>query len=157
MHLSFFKMIFTILTGLVVSFLPISVYAVKVMTIEEVVSVVSSVGFPPPIVPIMACIAHHESSFRPNVLNYNRNDTIDYGFLQVNTIWLKTCHDTPTSILNVYNNAKCALVVYHEQGLTAWVTFNKFRSECLSYKVNTNIPLTESEQNYLVLEKKEML
>lgn len=138
--------------ALISNFIVQSANAAFVMTEEEVVSVVGSVGFPPPIVPIMTCIAHHESSFRPNVLNYNTNDTIDYGFLQVNTIWLKPCRATPQSILNVYTNAKCALLVYHEQGLTAWVTFNKFKSQCLAWKIQTS-PLTAQEQNYLVLEK----
>lgn len=123
------------------------------MTQQEAANVIASVGFPPPIVPIMTCIALHESSFRTTILNYNTNHTIDYGFLQVNTIWLKPCHATPESILDVYTNAKCALLVYHQQGLTAWVTFRKFKQECLAYKVSPSKEMVK-ENDYLIIPEK---
>lgn len=127
-----------------------------VITKLQVANIISSVGFPPPVVPIMTCISHHESSFRTSVLNYNRNNTIDYGFMQVNTIWLQRCRDTAETILDVYNNARCAFLVYQTQGLTAWVTFNKFSAECLNYKV-PGFKLPNYEKYYTVYGKSEPL
>lgn len=101
----------------------------------EVAKIMEEVGFPPPVIPIMTCISYHESSWRPDAHNYNTNATTDYGLMQVNTIWLSRCNATRESIMDVYKNAQCAHLVYEVQGLTAWVTFNKFRPQCLNYKV----------------------
>ena len=122
----------------------------------EVAEILESVGFPPGIVPSMTCISKHESSFRPHIENFNKNGTIDYGLMQVNTIWLARCNATEQSIMDVYTNAKCAYLVYQIQGVTAWVTFNKFRSECLSYKI-PNYSSVEAAESYVTIVKNDIV
>ncbi len=136
------------------SLLPLLLFQAKVSAYQlkasEVAKIMEEVGFPPPMIPIMTCISHHESSWRPDAHNYNSNSTTDYGLMQVNTIWLSRCHATRQSIMDVYTNAKCAYLVYQIQGLTAWVTFNKFRPECMNYKVR-GYTYPEASQYYTIV------
>lgn len=89
-------------------------------------------GFHPKYVPVMYCIANLESSLNPSATNYNTNKTIDIGLFQINTIWLKKCGTSLNQLYEIDVNTRCALTVLKNQGLTAWVTYNKYRSICNS-------------------------
>lgn len=83
-------------------------------------------NFPSAAIDKMWCIAHHESGFNPLAYNYNKNRTFDVGLFQINQIWKRWCGMKDKELLDVSNNARCALVVLKKQGFTAWVTYNKF-------------------------------
>ena len=40
---------------------------------------------------------------------------------------MKDCNLNEADLYNPLKNAKCALKIYKTQGLTAWVTYNKFK------------------------------
>ena len=103
---------------------------------DATAKILEEAGFPKPIIRVAVCLAEHESSFRPRTENINSNATVDYGLMQVNTVWLKSCKTTPEGLKNPLINAQCALIVFRSQGLTAWVTFNKYKDKCLKYRVN---------------------
>ena len=46
---------------------------------------------------------------------------------------------------NPLKNARCALKVYKKQGLTAWVTYNKFKRACLAYEIPNHNTKTIAE------------
>jgi len=72
------------------------------------------------------CIAYHESKMKPKAINkYNSNGTKDYGFFQINEIWIKQCNTSITKLLDIRHNTDCAIHVYNKQGLTAWATYRK--------------------------------
>lgn len=83
-------------------------------------------NFPDKTIDKMWCIAHHESGFNPLAYNYNKNRTFDVGLFQINQIWKRWCGMRDKELLDVSNNARCALVVLKKQGFTAWVTYKKF-------------------------------
>lgn len=89
-------------------------------------------GFHPKYIRVMYCIANLESSLNPSATNYNKNKTIDIGLFQINSIWLKKCSTSLNQLYEIDVNTKCALTVLKNQGLTAWVTYNKYRSICNS-------------------------
>jgi hypothetical protein len=55
--------------------------------------------------------------------------------LQINDIWIKECKLSEADLANPLKNAKCALKIYKKQGLTAWVTYKKFKKVCLAYQI----------------------
>ncbi len=88
-------------------------------------------GFEKKVIPTMYCIANWESGFNPSVTNYNRNKTLDLGLFQINSIWKSKCKISSLNQLYDINlNTRCALTVLKTQGLTAWVTYNKFKNFC---------------------------
>lgn len=103
---------------------------------EQVAKVIAKAGFPKEMVPLVTCLAEHESHFRPNAVNLNTNRTRDYGLLQINDVWLKGCNTTATNLTKPLENAKCAYKIYKTQGLTAWTTYKTHKNTCLSYQVN---------------------
>ena len=106
------------------------------MTKEQVAYTLERAGFPREIVPVVTCLAEKESNFNPNAVNIqNINNSKDHGLLQINDIWMKTCNLNASDLSNPLKNAKCALKVYKKQGLTAWVTYNKFKRTCLDYEI----------------------
>jgi len=115
------------------------------LTPAEAAKVFRKGGFPPQILPMITCVSKNESSFRPHIHNKNSNGTVDYGIMQINTIWLKPCHATKESILDAYTNAKCAYLIFQKQGITAWVGFNRFRSTCMEYKIPKYTPPKSDE------------
>lgn len=125
------------------------------MTKEEVAYTLEKAGFPREIVPVVTCLAQYESSFMPNVVNrHNTNNTKDHGLLQINDIWMEDCKLNEADLLNPLKNAKCALKIYNKQGLTAWVTYNKFKRTCLAYQIpnynTTNIAEIIIKNNQLM-------
>lgn len=108
----------------------------KLLSKEQVAKIMKKAGFPKEVVPVITCIAEHESRFIPNAVNYNTNKTRDYGLLQINDVWLQSCNTTATNLTQPFENAKCAYKVYKMQGLTAWATYKSFKNECLAYRVN---------------------
>lgn len=106
------------------------------MTKEQVANILEKAGFPREIVPVMTCVAEYESNFRPYVVNpHNTNNTKDHGLLQINEIWMDECKLSEKDLTNPVKNAKCALKIYKKQGLTAWVTYKKFKRACLAYQI----------------------
>lgn len=114
---------------------------VQRMSPGQVARTLEKAGFPRDIVPIMTCIARYESNFNPKAVNYhNVNKTHDHGLLQINDIWKKKCKVTAQDLKNPHINARCAYKVYEQQGLTAWVTYKKFKRTCRAYKVENYNP-----------------
>ena len=112
------------------------------MTELDVAKVLEIAGFHTKLVPIFTCLAKHESNYKPEAINKrNKNKTTDSGLLQVNSIWLKACKMTQKQLMNPTNNAKCALKIYEEQGLNAWVTFKKFKQRCMDFKIKDYKPV----------------
>ena len=106
------------------------------MTVEQVAFTLEKAGFPREIVPVVTCLALYESGFKPTAININNNNnTKDHGLLQINDIWKEECNLNDKDLTNPLKNSKCALKVYNKQGLTAWVTYKKFKRICLAYKV----------------------
>ncbi|KAB8033824.1 transglycosylase SLT domain-containing protein [Fluviispira multicolorata] len=112
------------------------------MSKEQVAKTLERAGFPREIVPVVTCIAQFESNFNPNAINkHNNNSTKDHGLFQINDIWMEKCKMSAKDLQNPVLNARCAFKVYQAQGLTAWVTYNKFKRVCLAYQIpnyNTN-------------------
>ncbi|MGY3804375.1 transglycosylase SLT domain-containing protein [Pigmentibacter ruber] len=103
---------------------------------EQVAYTLEKAGFPREIVPVVTCLAEFESNFKPTAVNrHNTNNTKDHGLLQINDIWMKDCNLNEADLYNPLKNAKCALKIYKTQGLTAWVTYNKFKKTCLAYQI----------------------
>lgn len=106
------------------------------MTKEQVAYTLERAGFPREIVPVVTCLAEKESNFNPKAINrHNVNNTKDHGLLQINDIWMKDCNLNEQDLTNPLKNARCALKIYKKQGLTAWVTYNKFKRSCLAYEI----------------------
>ncbi len=106
------------------------------LTKEQVAYTLEKAGFPREIVPVVTCLAEYESNFKPGAVNrHNTNNTKDHGLLQINDIWMKDCNLNEADLYNPLKNAKCALKIYKTQGLTAWVTYNKFKKSCLAYQI----------------------
>ncbi len=125
------------------------------MTREQVAHTLERAGFPKEIVPVVTCLAQFESNFMPNAVNqHNVNNTKDHGLLQINDIWLKDCKFNEADLYNPLKNAKCALKIYKKQGLTAWVTYKKFKGICLTYQIpnynTTNIAEIIIKNNQLM-------
>lgn len=76
---------------------------------------------PAPIAAKMVCIAYEESKFKTDAINYNTNGTTDSGLFQINSVWANKCDN----LFNLNDNIECAIVVYKQQGLTAWSTHKK--------------------------------
>jgi hypothetical protein len=72
---------------------------------------------------VMASIALAESSGNPKATNFNTNATEDRGLWQVNSgAWPQ--FNPPYDLFDPDQNAKAALEVFEQQGLTAWSTWN---------------------------------
>src|SRR6185312_4638928 len=56
---------------------------------QAVAKVIARAGFPKNVVPIVTCLAEHESHFNPTAVNENKNKSLDYGLLQINSVWLR--------------------------------------------------------------------
>jgi hypothetical protein len=85
----------------------------------------------------MVCTAKHESSFHERSSNRNNNGTIDRGLFQINSTHLgeSGCPRNAGALYNATANARCALHIYHSQGLNAWYGYQYHRRECNSYRI----------------------
>lgn len=103
----------------------------------EVARILQNAGFPEDMLGPMVCTAKYESSFFERASNKNKNGTIDRGLLQVNSAHIgdPSCPRTAEGLYDAKTNAKCALVIFNEQGITAWYGYKKHRSECDAYRV----------------------
>ena len=67
---------------------------------------------------------------------------------------MKDCNINEFDLANPLKNAKCALKIYKKQGLTAWVTYKKFKRTCLTYQIpnynTTNIAEIIIKNNQLM-------
>lgn len=102
---------------------------------KRVVGILRKAGFPEHSLNEMVCTAKYESSFNPKAKNLNFNGTQDTGLFQINDIWLKGCKVTRKGLLDPHVNARCALKVYSDQGLSAWMAFNAREKECRTYRL----------------------
>jgi hypothetical protein len=90
-------------------------------------------GVPADDAKVLTCIAKHESSYNPYAINRhgNRNHTVDRGLFQINDVNVPLCHVNSADLYDIRVNTKCAIQVYHHQGLEAWSTYH-FCSEELA-------------------------
>ena len=102
---------------------------------SEVVSVLRAAGFPEHAIAPMVCTAKYESSFYDHASHKNRDGSIDRGLFQVNSTHVgdSGCPRTGDGLYDPKTNARCARVIYDDQGLRAWYGYQKHRSECDSY------------------------
>ena len=105
----------------------------------------SNAGFTSSQVPVMVCIAKHESSFNCGATNHNTDGSTDYGLLQINSYYwcsgdpdskYNECGASCSSLFDCQANAKCAHKVYQEQGYTAWYGYQYHKQECDNYTIN---------------------
>jgi hypothetical protein len=108
------------------------------ITKQQTARIAARVGFPKKVVPIITCLAEHESHFIVDAVNKNQNSTSDFGLFQINSVWLQKngCDTTAEKLLDPVHNAECALKVYKTQGLNAWSTYKTFKQSCLAYRVH---------------------
>ncbi|BBH52996.1 transglycosylase SLT domain-containing protein [Fluviispira sanaruensis] len=134
-----FFIIFSILLSFSSLAIPLKrkdIRASRQLTKEQVANTLERAGFPREIVPVVTCIAEFESNFNPKAINkHNTNNTKDHGLFQINDIWMAKCKMSAKDLQNPFMNARCAFKVYQQQGLTAWVTYKKFKRTCLSYQI----------------------
>lgn len=78
-------------------------------------------------IPRLFCIAKFESNFNQYAININKNNTIDIGLLQINSIWYNQCN---FPLYTTENNVSCAKLIIEKQGLKAWVAYKKFKYIC---------------------------
>lgn len=100
----------------------------KKISYEKFKTILINESFPESSIDRMWCIAKNESSFNPLAYNYNRNGSFDVGLFQINQTWKQWCRMRDKDLLEVKNNAHCALLVLKKQGYFAWTTFKKFCS-----------------------------
>ena len=105
---------------------------------NQAAQIIAAAGFPKNIVPLVTCLAEHESHFNIKAIGDNENRTHDYGLLQINSVWLKKegCDTSGEALLNPKTNAACAYKIYKTQGLTAWSTYKTYKNTCLAYKLD---------------------
>lgn len=113
-------------------------------------------GFDQELLPVILCIVGKESGANPHAENVNPNGTVDYGLMQVNSVWEKPCHMTALDLKNPAKNLKCAYKVYKNQGISAWVTYQKFASECRQYKP-TALLASQSPSGMLLVDNNEKI
>jgi|GEM_PF-6495472 len=107
---------------------------------REVAALARAAGFSDALVPVMVCIAKHESSLSPVAIGFNpqrnrkRGSSWDMGLWQINTINLRACGANDENIFYPPNNARCAYNVYRRQGLRAWMAFLA-NPQCASYRL----------------------
>jgi len=108
-------------------------------------NLIKQVGFPSSAWNVMTCIASLESSYNCAAGPHeNSNGTDDYGLFQINSgYWCSGpgtiangCGHPCSDMFQCQTNAQCALEVYHQQGFTAWATYNNNREYCESFTVN---------------------
>jgi hypothetical protein len=104
-----------------------------ILTEAQTLKYVKEAGFKGQLANTMVCIARHESALNPKAVNHNKDGSKDYGLFQINgRFWGKVCDID--KLFDPAYNAQCAMIVYKQQGLTAWVAYKKHKAKCDSYK-----------------------
>ena len=76
----------------------------------------------------MTCIAIAESNLKTDAVHYNKsNNTFDYGLFQINDVHIGTLIHSGHALMNVNQNIKVAVKIYHRDGFEAWSTYKKCR------------------------------
>jgi hypothetical protein len=85
----------------------------------------------------MVCTAKYESSFYEKASHKNKDGSIDRGLFQVNSTHLGwgACPKSADGLYDAKANAKCAHVIWADQGLRAWYGYQKHRTECDAYQI----------------------
>ena len=106
--------------------------AALTLTEGQVYELADNAGFSNKTSHTMVCIATHESARRPSAVGVNKDGSRDIGLFQINDrIWAKVC---PGDLTNPRVNAQCALRVFREQGLRAWIAYRKYKTKCDNYR-----------------------
>ena len=92
------------------------------LTVKDMTLLATSVGFDKKTAAIMGAIGMAESSGNPTAVNSSSGAV---GLWQINQpVWVKTYPGwTSVYLMNTWNNAKAAKVVYDKQGLKAWTAY----------------------------------
>jgi len=122
-----------------------SLATAQLLTECQVATYLRQYGFPESDVPKLTCAAYYESSRRCNAQGAtNRDGSVDYGILQVNSnYWCQLpgapgrgCGVTCAAIkASCDAGFKCAKKVYDAQGLTAWYGYSGHRTTCNAYRL----------------------
>ena len=123
---------------------------------NQVAQYALTAGFDRELIPLVTCLVKKESNFNPMAINNNVNGTTDYGLMQVNSLWEKPCHMSAQDLKNPLKNMKCAFKVYKNQGMSAWVTFQKFNDECRQYQL-TDVNFKLNEKRILLVENNQKI
>lgn len=118
---------------------------------NEAATLIRRAGFPESVVGKMLCTIKYESNFYERASNRNRNGSVDYGLFQVNSVHFHDagCPSSSTGLYDAAANTKCALGIYHSQGINAWYGYQKHRSECDRYPAPSGTaatPMTPDDQ-----------
>jgi hypothetical protein len=103
-----------------------------VLSETETLQHLHNAGFEGKLANTMVCVAKYESALDPSAINTNRNQSKDYGLLQINDYWWKD-HCEIGKLLDPAYNAQCAKLVYDKQGLNAWYGYKKNKATCDNY------------------------
>lgn len=115
-----------------------------------------------PFILLKAIALTENSDYNENIKNVNSNNTIDYGLMQVNTIWLKEFNINKNEILNPYVNISAAAKILKNlidnHGYN-WDTIGKYHSSTDKFKQiwlakvksNLNYIMTKDSKNDYIL------
>ncbi len=115
-----------------------------------------------PFILLKAIALTENSDYKEDLKNFNSNNTIDYGLMQVNTIWLKKFDISKNEILDPYVNisasAKILKNLIDSHGYN-WDTIGKYHSSTDKFKQiwlakvksNLNYIMTKDSKNEYVL------
>lgn len=115
-----------------------------------------------PFILLKAIALTENSDYNENVKNINSNNTIDYGLMQVNTIWLKEFKISKNEILDPYVNISAAAKILKNLIDTHgynWDTIGKYHSKTDKFKQiwlskvkdNLNYIMTKDTKNDYIL------
>jgi hypothetical protein len=100
---------------------------------HEVRSALRSGGFPAEVLNRMVCTAWYESRWHTGSYNHNRNGSVDFGLLQINSVHWRGCGVTRTTLADPVVNATCGYKVFRSQGLRAWYAYRSHKRICDNY------------------------
>jgi len=92
----------------------------------------------------MTCAAYYESGWNCGATDVDSDGSEDFGLAQINSYYwcsggpkstYDECHDTCQDMLNCQPNCNCALVVFNQDGMSAWYGYNSHVSTCEYYAV----------------------
>lgn len=97
-----------------------------------------SAGFTPPEAHTLVCVAEYESSYRPQIVNVNKNGSRDLGLMQINEpLWADTlCQGL--DLLEAEQNLECAyrIFVEYDRKFTPWIAYRLRQSMCDNHEVS---------------------
>lgn len=74
--------------------------------------------------PIALAVARAESGMRTDAYNFNTNDTLDYGIMQINSVHWGKEGCSLEELVDPYKNVDCAYKIWEVSGWTAWSAVN---------------------------------